>query len=123
MNGGDDGAVRGSDEDGGAVGDADAGELARVIGNDGVGLGVRAREEEARLRRGVMGAGHGADFTAVDLVDLDDGARGRLHRREQTPEVLADVGGRVLAVGGEIGGVAEVQGVEGRGGDATVSGW
>ena len=106
VNGGDNAACFARHEHGAAVGDANHRDASGVVGDNGVGFGV-----VAPMMRGLICADD-VDIASVDLVDLNNFARGGAHRVEDELDVAGDVVARVAVGAGELAGVAEVEGVE-----------
>ena len=110
VNGGDGRAVFRGEQDRGAVGNADGGELVRLRDDDGVGVGVNVER--------FVGSGDG-NRAAVHLMDAKNGSIGDLKRGLDAAIVFAEVFGRILW---SSGGVAKVEGIEGRRADAADAG-
>ena len=103
---GDGATIARSDEDGAAISDADANHARPIGADEGISLGVvRAVVRPSARPDGVNGG-------TVDLVNFDKRAGGAVEGGEDAGEVGGDVGGRVALLGGQIAGVAEVEGGE-----------
>jgi hypothetical protein len=102
-------AVLGAEEDRGAVCGAHGGELGGAGGNNAVGLGG--------IVPGSLGGGDN-DAVTMDLMDAQDlilsGGKGVF---QQAAVILRDCFERIALV--ESGGVAEIEGIKGRGADAA----
>ena len=124
VDGGDDGAVIGGEEDGDAIGGADGEEDTGEGGDEAVGgkLAGVAVADFGGEGFGVLGIGFGGDAfdaAAVDLRDPRPRQGGTIEGGEEAAEVFLDIFGGVFEAAFGGAGIAEVEGGAGAGGDAA----